>query len=78
MLSEAASGAGASIQLQQPDSKLVAAVDPRLDAKAFAKAAADSELAAHFTAVLADWCGSLEELLQEGLSSSKDTDGQGE
>ena len=64
--------------LRQPDAKCLAAVDPRLDAKAFAKAAADKELVAHFTAVLGDWYETVQGLLQAGLDSSKDADSRGE
>ncbi len=77
MLSDASSGAGASIALQQPDAQALAAVDARLDAKAFVKAAADKQLATHFTAVLSGWCDTVQDLLQAGLGGTKDSDGAG-
>lgn len=78
MLSDAAAGSGADVVLQQPDAKALAAVDARLDAKAFAKAAGDTQLAAHFTAVLSSWTDTVQGLLQEGLVAGKDSDDGGE
>lgn len=76
-LSEALSCAAAAVQLRPPDAKAMAATEGRLDAKAFAKLAADRELVAQFTAVLEEWCSTVQELLDMGLGAGPELDGAG-
>lgn len=78
VLSDASSGSGSSITLRQPDAKYLSAVDARLDVKAFSKAAADKELAAHFAAVLSEWCDVVQDVLQARRLAEKDCDDAGE
>eukprot|EP00887_Chlorella_sp_A99_P001633 scaffold8.g1633.t1 len=77
VLQEAASSLGSSAGLAPPEPALLAALDPRGGSRAFAKAAADAELAPRFTALLGQWCDAVEGLLSEGLAGVKGADEAG-
>jgi hypothetical protein len=59
--------------LRQPDPSFLSYLGRQWDAKAFAMAADDSQIAQHFTSILEEWCGTIEQLLnwkaQEGGSA---------
>ncbi len=67
VLAEATASSGAEDALPLPPAELLSSViSPSGTAQSLSQAAADPELVARFSALLASWCGTLEAVLAAG------------
>ena len=77
VLAQAAAALSSSVGVAEPDAALLATLDLRGGPQAFAKAAAEPELAGRFTALLGQWGHTVEQLLGEALADAKDAEEAG-